>query len=205
MFTSVNLNLYKYLCVLSLCNMWPNSGTFISWSTYEQWQVRMPSYAYHFIIVLKGFHHLDLFLVFCIRYNNILVESSRCDIISVSWIRNSTHFGSMKFLMRNILSHVEVPNTNRSIIMSNGAKTFTNDILCITLFWHLIVHCRIIVILVRAEGNLVHLCKARTIHLIHTLVASYIPDLYYFVNSYRYCKRTIIWALYGINISLMPL
>lgn len=147
--------------------------------------------------MLQRFNNLQVFIVKCICYDDVLVKSTTCNIPTICWERYSTDLCFMELLMRDALTHVQVPKGNWTIVMAYSSLANTK--------WKLLIGIFITKCLWRAQADLVHFWELRPVHFINKLLAPNVPDLDSLIGTNWYCKRTIIWCFDWKDVTWMTL
>ena len=100
----------------------PNPCCLICWRTEEQWQIGMPLNWDNFVFMFKCLNNWDLLKVHCITNMYLWVIASTCNKVAINRVRDPTHLLLVELLVSEALLHVEVPNGDGTVAMTDSCK-----------------------------------------------------------------------------------
>ena len=131
---------------------------------------------------------------------DLRIEARWCYVLTVYWIRYTSNFVHMQFLLTNILAHRQVPYGERAIYMAYNAET-----------WHASYHTALHVLHGRAafqrvgirQGHVVHIREALSFDVSDGLAHPDVPEHDSLVSANWDCEGPITCHLDRVNRALM--
>ena len=173
--------------------------------------------------MLECLDNRNFLQIHCIAYVHLIVVTSTCYEISIHAIRHASHFFTVQLLMSEALLHVQIPNGDRAIAMTDSCKAIqwvTKDVIAIcirqgmlrrsiaTATWH--NHTSYVIafktstrLLLIRKCDIVHLWIHACIYLADCFLASDVKQEDFLVCRDTYGEWTITCHLYTVDVATM--